>query len=103
MIERDADTVGQVVSLEFGVRSRPIVRERFDLRASVGMIVERECDRLPARAEQARKVRAEELIERALVAGSHALNELSVIHTRIRACVAYAGSVAGRAAGRNCL
>ena len=27
MIERDADTVGQVVSLEFGVRSRPIVRE----------------------------------------------------------------------------
>ena len=31
-------------------------------------------------AEQAREVRAEELIERALVAGSHALNELSVIH-----------------------
>jgi len=27
MIERDADTVGQVVSLELGVGSRPIVRE----------------------------------------------------------------------------
>jgi hypothetical protein len=39
--------------------------------------------------EQAREVRAEELIERALVAGSHALNERNVIHIKIRACVAY--------------
>ena len=40
-------------------------------------------------AEQAREVRAEELIERALVAGSHALNELNVIHIKIGARVAY--------------
>jgi hypothetical protein len=39
--------------------------------------------------EQAREVRAEELIERALVAGSHALNDLNVIHIEIRACVGY--------------
>ena len=32
-------------------------------------------------AEQAREIRVEELVERALVAGSHALNELGVIHT----------------------
>jgi hypothetical protein len=40
-------------------------------------------------AEQAREVRSEELIERALVAGSHALDELGVIHIRIRPRVAY--------------
>ena len=45
----------------------------------------------PPRREvkQAREVGAEELVERALVAGSHALDELKVIHVRIRACVAY--------------
>ena len=43
----------------------------------------------PREAEQARDVRAEELIERALVAGSHALNELNVTHIKIRASVAY--------------
>ncbi len=31
-------------------------------------------------AEQARKIPVEEHVERALVAGSHALNELGVIH-----------------------
>src|SRR5678815_5717357 len=40
-------------------------------------------------AEQAREVRAEELIERTLIARAHALNELNVIHIEVGGCVAY--------------